>query len=147
MIAIDTNLLVFAHRSRVPEHRAAKAAIEKASMDPEGWGFTLTNLLEFWSIVTHPSAPPRPSAPAEAAAFLQALFRDAKAQIWLPKEGFGQRLIQLGSRVRTCGPRIFDLTIALTAFEAGAGEIWTHDLGFLSIPGVRVVFPLMQSAD
>ena len=147
MIAIDTNLLVFAHRSRVPEHRAAKAAIEKASMDPEGWGFTLTNLLEFWSIVTHPSAPPRPSVPAEAAAFLQALFRDARAQIWLPREGFGQRLIQLGSRVRACGPRIFDLTIALTAFEAGAGEIWTHDLGFLSIPGVRVVFPLMQSAD
>ncbi len=147
MIAIDTNLLVFAHRSQVPEHRAAKEAIEKASMGPEGWGFTLTNLLEFWSIVTHPSAPPRPSTPAEASAFLQALIRDAEAQIWLPREGFGQRLIRLGSKLRVCGPRIFDLAIALTAFEGGAGEIWTHDLGFLSIPGVRVVFPLTQSAD
>jgi uncharacterized protein len=146
MIAIDTNLLVYAHRSQVPEHRAAKEAIEKASADPGGWGFTLTNLLEFWSIVTHPSAPPRPSTPAEATAFLQALIRDAEAQIWLPREGFGRRLIEVGSKLRVSGPRIFDLTIALTAFEAGAGEIWTHDRGFQSVPGMRVVFPLMQSA-
>ena len=143
MIAIDTNLLVFAHRLQVPEHRAARKAMEKASMDSDGWGFTLTNLLEFWSIVTHPAAPPRPSTPAEASAFVQALIRDADAQIWLPGEGFDQRLIQLGSKLRVSGRRIFDLTIALTALEAGAGEIWTHDFGFLSLPGLRTVFPLI----
>ncbi len=142
MIAIDTNLLVFAHRSQTPEHAAAKEAIEKAAMGPGGWGFTLTNLLEFWSIVTHPSAPPRPSTPAEASAFLQALIRDADAQLWLPKEGFGQRLTHLGSKLRVSGPRIFDLTIGLTAYEAGAVELWTHDRSFLSIPGLRVLFPL-----
>ncbi len=147
MIAIDTNLLVYAHRSEVPEHKAARGAIEEASVDSEGWGFTLANVLEFWSIVTHASAPPRPSAPAEAAAFLQTLTRDAEAQIWLPREGFGQRLTQLGTKLRVSGPRIFDLTIALTAFEAGAREIWTHDLGFQSVPGLRAVFPLMRSAD
>ncbi len=142
MIAVDTNLLVFAHRTRVPEHRAARKAIERASMDAAGWGFTLTNLLEFWSVVTHPAAPPRPSSPAEASAFVQALIKDADAQIWLPSAGLEQRLMQLGTELRICGPRIFDLTIALTAFEAGAREIWTHDLGFLSIPGLRTVYPL-----
>ena len=147
MIAVDTNLLVFAHRSQTPEHKEAKAAIEKASLSSEGWGWTLTNLLEFWSIVTHPAAPPRPSTPAEASAFLQALVRDADAKIWLPNEGFDRRLIQLASRLRVSGPRIFDLTIALTAFEAGAREIWTHDLRFQSIPGLRTVFPLTPSAD
>ena len=146
MIAIDTNLLVFAHRTRVLEHKAAREAIERASMNSEGWGFALTSLQEFWSIVTHPSAPPRPSTPAEASAFLQALIRDAEAQVWLPREGFGQRLIRLGSKLHVCGPRIFDLTIALTALEAGADEIWTHDLNFVSIPGVRVVHALRKSA-
>jgi hypothetical protein len=147
MIAIDTNLLVYAHRMQVPEHRAARKAIEKAAKDSGGWGFALTSLLEFWSIVTHPAAPPRPSTPAEASAFVQALIRDADAQIWLPREGFGRRLIQLGSELRVSGPRIFDLTIALTAVEAGAGEIWTHDAGFFSIPGLPVVFPLARSGD
>ena len=71
MIAIDTNLLVLAHRMQVPEHRAARKAIEKASMDSDGWGFALTSLLEFWSIVTHPAAPPRPSTPDEVSAHCQ----------------------------------------------------------------------------
>jgi predicted nucleic acid-binding protein len=146
VIAIDTNLLVFAHRGQAPEHKAARAAIEKAAQAPDGWGWTLSNLLEFWSVVTHPSAPPRPSTPAEASAFLQALVRDADANIWLPGEGFDRRLIGLASKLRIKGPRIFDLTIALTAYEAGAREIWTHDLGFQSVPGLRAAFPLIQTA-
>jgi predicted nucleic acid-binding protein len=147
MITIDTNLLVFAHRMQAPEHRAARKAIEKASADSDGWGFTLTNLLEFWSIATHPAAPPRPSTPAGASAFVQALISNAGAQPWLPREGFGRRLLQLGSELRVRGSRIFDLTIALSAFEAGAREIWTYDLGFLSIRGLRTVFSLKHSGD
>jgi hypothetical protein len=40
------------------------------------------------------------------------------------------------------GPRIFDLQIALTAFEGGARELWTADSKFVSVPGLPVVFPL-----
>jgi predicted nucleic acid-binding protein len=31
VIALDTNLLVYAHRSGTPKHRAARAAIERAA--------------------------------------------------------------------------------------------------------------------
>ncbi len=147
MIAVDTNLLVYAHRTQVPEHKAARRAIEAAAGKSGGWGFALTSLFEFWSIVTHPAAPPKPSTPAEASAFLKTLVRDAEANIWLPREGFNQRLIQLASELRVCGPRIFDLAIGLTAIEAGARQIWTHDFGFLSIPGLQAVFPLAPSGD
>ena len=40
MIALDTNLLVYAHRSATPEHKAAQAAIERAAAT-EGWGFAV----------------------------------------------------------------------------------------------------------
>jgi predicted nucleic acid-binding protein len=40
------------------------------------------------------------------------------------------------------GPRIFDLQIALTAFDNGATEIWTHDRGFVAFPGLAVHDPL-----
>ena len=73
MIAIDTNLLVYAHRQRVPEHRRAQAAIEGAATNPRGWGFAAGVLPEFWAVVTHPSAEGRPSTPAQAAAFIRAL--------------------------------------------------------------------------
>lgn len=51
MIVIDTNILVYAHRSTTPEHESAKRALERAAAAPDGWGITLTNLMEFWSIV------------------------------------------------------------------------------------------------
>ena len=40
------------------------------------------------------------------------------------------------------GARVFDLQIALTAFENGAAELWTHDQGFTRVPGLRFVDPL-----
>lgn len=63
MIAIDTNLLIYAHRSATPEHRAAGVAIESALNAPGGCGVTLPSVAEFFSIVTHPNTIGRPSAP------------------------------------------------------------------------------------
>jgi hypothetical protein len=40
------------------------------------------------------------------------------------------------------GPRVFDLQIAMAAFEGGATEIWTHDRAFVTVPGLRVRDPL-----
>jgi hypothetical protein len=34
---------------------------------------------------------------------------------------------------------VFDLQIALCAFEGGAREIWSHDARFVTIPGLRLV--------
>ena len=62
-------------------------AAKKRAADPRGWGFTLTNLLEFWSIVTHAKASGRPSTTAEASSFVQALVHSARAHIWSPSGG------------------------------------------------------------
>jgi toxin-antitoxin system PIN domain toxin len=141
MIAIDTNLLVYAHRERTPQHRKARKAIEQASTSPRGWGMASAVLPEFWSVVTHPTSEGRPSTPGQASAFIRAL-TDAGALIWLPGPGFGERLLQTASALAVSGPRIFDLQIALSAFEGGATELWTHDAAFITVPGLRVRDPL-----
>ena len=56
MIALDTNLLVYAHRSAVAEHRSARQAIVRARTSSGGWGFSLPVVGEFWSVVTHLTA-------------------------------------------------------------------------------------------
>lgn len=140
MVALDTNLLVYAHRSSVAQSDAARAAITTAARNPDGWGFSLAVVLEFWSVVTHPAAP-RPSTSDEAAGFLAAL-ESAGARVWVPGSGFSRRVMQLAAAQSIPGPRIFDLQIALTAFEGGARELWTADSKFVSVPGLPVVFPL-----
>ena len=140
MIAIDTNLLVYAHRARVPEHRAARRAIEQAAAS-DGWGIAAPSVPEFWAVVTHPEAAGRPSSPAQASGFIRALTA-AGAEIWLPGPGFADRLLQVAGDLGVSGPRVFDLQIALVAFEGGATELWTHDKAFVKIPGLAVRDPL-----
>ena len=142
MIAVDTNLLVYAHRGAVPEHRAAIGAIELAMREPQGWGVAVPCIAEFWMVVTHPSAAGRPSTTEEARGFLEALRVDGMMTLFEPRAGMGQRLINLATRGGVSGPRIFDLQIGLCALEAGATELWSHDRRFAAPPGLRVVDPI-----
>ena len=143
MIAVDTNLLIYAHRRSVPEHRGARRAIERAATSDSGWGIALAALAEFWSVVTHPAAN-RPSTGAEASAYLAALFLDGGAELWVPGVGFGDRLLRQAAALDVHGPRVFDLQIALTAIEHGARELWTHDGDFVAVPGLKLHDPLVD---
>ena len=142
MIALDTNLLIYAHRSSTPEHRGAQRAIETALASPRGCGLPAPAVAEFWRIVTDPASAARPSQPAEARRFLAALVEEAGLEVWLPSPGFAPRLAAVAETLGLRGSRILDLQIALTAFDNGATEIWTHDRAFVAVPGMRVVDPL-----
>ncbi|HEY3170255.1 MAG TPA: PIN domain-containing protein [Thermoanaerobaculia bacterium] len=142
MIALDTNLLVYGFLPGVREHAGARRAIERASDDPRGWGVALSSIAEFWMAVTHPAAVGGPSPASAARAFLDALLIEGPGTLWMPREPFWTRLVQLAVDLNVTGPRIFDLQIALTAFDNGATEIWTHDRDFVGFPGVRVHDPL-----
>jgi predicted nucleic acid-binding protein len=141
MIALDSNLLVYAFRSWYAEHKAARRAIEQAAGAGRGFGFPLQCISEFWSVVTQPLSG-GPAAPGEAHAFLNALVLEAGARVWLPSAGFWERLLRTAVDLRVRGGRIYDLQIALIAFDNGASEIWTHDRNFVRMPGLRVHDPL-----
>jgi predicted nucleic acid-binding protein len=142
VIAIDTNLLVYAHRAGTSGHHSAVRAIEQAAQDPRGWGVALATIAEFWMNVTHPAAAGGPSTSKQARDFIAALFSDGPGAVWSPREPSWNRLLQLASDLDVRGVRIFDLQIALTAFDNGATEIWTHDQDFVAFPGLQVHDPL-----
>ncbi len=141
MIALDTNLLIYAHRSSVPEHRAAMRAIEQAAKNANGWAIPFPCVAEFWAVVTHPASLGRPSKPREAQAILDSQSA-AGAKILYPHGVAMARLCKLAERLDVQGARIFDLQIGLTCQEAGAREIWSHDQNFIAIPGLVVNDPL-----
>lgn len=143
MIAVDTNILVYAHRGAVPEHEGASQAIARAARDPRGWGITIGSVAEFGRIVTHPRSLGRPSTAGEARRFISALSEQGGARLWQPGPRSASRLLRLAEEQGVSGNRIFDLQIALTAFDNGAEEIWTHDRDFAAFGGLKVVDPLM----
>jgi predicted nucleic acid-binding protein len=145
LIALDTNLLIYAHREGSPEHEKATRAILMALEDPRGWGICLPCITEFWSIVTHPKIPGGPSSPTLVNHFFHYLLTEGHGNIWTPGSGFGQRLMRWATTLKIRGRPIFDLQIALIAYEHGAREVWTHDRNFVSIPPVKVHDPLVYA--
>jgi predicted nucleic acid-binding protein len=145
VIAVDTNLLVYAHRAGCDEHVTAKRAIERAAADPEGWCIPLPCLFEFWSVVTHPASVGGASPPDLAARFIRELV-EAGGRVLQPGERFAERCFEAAVRLGVRGPRVFDLQIGLMCLEAGVTELLTRDAGFVSLPGLKVVDPLAPGA-
>lgn len=141
MLALDTNLLVCAHRAGSSWHQAAGRALFRASRSPGGWGIAFPVVGEFWKIVTHSKCEGGPSSPEEAANFLYGLF-DAGAVCWHPGPGTHHRLLEEAVARKVGGTGIFDLQIALICREHGARQIWSQDRQFPAIPGLAVVNPL-----
>lgn len=140
MIAIDTNILIYAHRAGAKQSRAARHAIEKA-VSTGAWGFAGATIAEFWSQVTHMHYPGGPSTPEQAGGFIRSLL-EWGGVVFLPRTGFGERLVHTAEELGIRGARVFDLQIGLVARECGAHEIWTHDKHFVQFRGLRVVDPI-----
>lgn len=141
MIVLDTNILIYAHRSGTSEHQAARQAVEQAYAQG-ACGIALPSIAEFWSIVTHPKSVGGPSKPQEAQSFIDALVNELGFHICLPGLDFSQRLMQLAGDLGITGIRIFDLQIALIALENSATHIWTHDRNFVGVPGLKIHDPI-----
>ncbi len=141
MIAVDTNLLVYAHRADVPEHAAAVRVMEPLLTGSTEWGFSVAVGGEFWGVVTHAPLWKRASRPEETARFLTYLIEESGARVFPPSEGFLQRVVKQAARLRVAGARIHDLQIGLMSLESGATELWTHDRQFMAPPGLSVVDP------
>ena len=54
MIAVDTNVLVYAHREELPQHQQARARLVELAEGPALWGIPVFCLGEFLRVVTHP---------------------------------------------------------------------------------------------
>jgi uncharacterized protein len=142
VIALDSNVLIYAHRAGCAEHRRAQAALEKAAASPGGWGFSLPSLGEFWAQVTHPKYPGAPASVDEASGFLRQLTEAAGAQVFLPGPGFPSRLASSARQLRATGFHVFDVQIAMMALENGATVFWTHDRSILRLPGLKYFDPI-----
>ncbi len=72
-IAVDTNLLVYAHRADSPFHGRARAALESLAAGARDWAVPWPCAHEFFAIVTHPRIDKTATPPEMAFAQLRAM--------------------------------------------------------------------------
>jgi uncharacterized protein len=141
LIAVDTNILVYAHRADSGWHEAARAALEELA---EGaWAIPWPCIHEFLAIVTHPRVfdPPTPQATALDA--VSAWLESPTLALLSEGPGYWEMLCELVSTSRVAGPRVHDARIAALCAFHGVRELWSADRDFSRFPSLRVRNPLV----
>ncbi len=144
MIALDSNLLVFAHRGNSVHHAAALAALKPVVEGSSAWALPWPCVHEFISIATHPAIYKPASTLVEALDFLESLFKSPHLHLLSESPGYFEKLRALAAAARISGPRIHDARIAALCLHHGVSVLWSADRDFRAFPQLKVHNPLVK---
>jgi uncharacterized protein len=144
MIAIDTNILVYAHREDSPWHAAAYQRIEVLAQRRAAWAIPWPCIFEFLAIVTHPRIYDPPTPLLLALEQIDAWLESPSLLLLSEPEGFWPGLRSLVAAGKLMGPQIHDARIAALCLVHGIKELWTADRDFSRFPGLTKRNPLLD---
>ena len=143
MIAVDTNLLVYAHRKDSAFHAASKGLITQLAEDRSAWAIPWPCLHEFHAIVTHPRIYAPPSTPEKSIAQIEAWLASPTLHLLAENESHWKELRELLARAKVQGHLVHDARIAALCLSHGVRELWSADRDFSRFPRLRVRNPLI----
>lgn len=143
MIALDTNILVYAHRRDSPWFQRAYACVQGLADGRDPWAIPWPSVHEFLGIVTHAHVYAPPSPIAIALDQVNA-WRESPSLVLLAEtEHYWPRIQTLLRSGLASGPRVHDARIAALCLDHGITELWTADRDFSRFPGLNLRNPLI----
>jgi len=139
MIAVDTNILVYAHREGLPQHERALAWMRYLVESPTPWALPVFCLGEFVRVVTHPRVFAPPSTMEEALAALRAFLAGPGVRLLLPGEQFTGLLLHCLHEGDARGNIAVDAQIAALCREQGIDRILTEDRDFARFSSLKTI--------
>ena len=137
MIAVDTNVLIYAHRSETRRHRDALAKLTALAEGDAPWGLPVFCLAEFVRVVTHLRVFSPASDLATALDFLDQLMESPSVRLLLPRETYPNTFRSVCESAEVRGNLAFDAQIAASCVEHGVNELVTADRDFARFPGIK----------
>lgn len=134
MIAVDTNILVYAHRRDSEWHAPAAARVRDLAEGESQWAVPWPCVLEFLAIVTHPRIY-NPATPLERALDQVDAWLESPSAVLLA-EGHGHWRVLRATLVsaRPSGGQVHDARVAALCSAHGVRELWTADRDFGRYP-------------
>lgn len=144
MIAVETNILVYAHREDSPWHEAAVSRVTHLAEGRTPWAIPWPCFHEFLAIVTHPRiyAPPTPLSLALDQ--VQAWLESPSLILLSESEDYWARLRTALEGGRLAGAQIHDARVACLCQIHGIQELWSADRDFSRFTGESVKNPLVE---
>jgi toxin-antitoxin system PIN domain toxin len=130
MIAVDTNILVYAHRRDAEFHGPAADCIRTLAEAKAAWAIPWPCLHEFYAISTHPRIYDPPSSRDQVIRQIDAWLVSPALVVLAEPEGYWVRLKAMLTAAKVSGPLVHDARIAALCTSQGVRELWTVDRDF-----------------
>ena len=136
MIALDTNILVFAHRRGTRHHDEALDLLRRLSSGPAPYALFWPSLYEFLRVVTHHRVFDPPSTPPEALQAVADLLSPPAVRALSETPSHEEVLRRVLGETPVTGNLMHDAHLVALAIEHGVHEILTLDGDFRQFPQV-----------
>ena len=143
MIAVDTNILVYAHREDSESHAGAYRRLTGLAEGKETWAIPWPCIHEFLAIVTHPRIFVPPTTLTAAIDQVEAWLESPTLVLLAESELHWPQLRDAMLTGKIAGPRVHDARIAALCVQHGVSELWSADRDFGRFPELAVVNPLV----
>ncbi len=141
MIALDTNILVYARREESLRHSPALRLLRRLSEGDAPWALPWPCVYEYLRVVTHPRLFNPPSDLTRTLDDLDALFDSPSLLLLGEGSAHYTHLRRMVLAGRASGNLAHDAHIAALLREHGVREFWTSDRDFSRFPGIVVRDP------
>ena len=143
MIAVDSNLLVYAHREDSSWHAAAFDHMVRLAEGRAPWAIPWPCIHEFLAIVTHPRIYSPPSPLGKAIDQVEAWLESPSLVLLSESEDYWLEFRTILQAGRVSGPQVHDARVAGLCQQHGVTELWSADRDFGRFPGLSVRNPLV----
>lgn len=144
MIAVDTNILVYAHRADSHWHQSASASVRSLAQAKESWCIPWPCLHEFCAIVTHPRIYSPPSTIDQTIRQIDAWMESPSLTLLGESTQHWRTFAAILKASKVAGPVAHDARVAAICIDHGVRELWTADRDFSRFKGLRAVNPLAK---
>ena len=142
MIAVDTNILVYAHRREASLGDEAYRVLAELGEGDRPWAIPWPCCYEFLSVVTNRRIwKDRASTPQQAWVQFRAWVASPSNRLIAETDGFAETLRRFVDRPNITGPLVHDARIVAICVAHGVEALLTRDRDFSMFPELRTRDP------
>jgi toxin-antitoxin system PIN domain toxin len=142
VIAVDTNILVYAHRADADWHEPAVRAVAGLAEGTPEWAIPWPCLHEFLAVVTHPRIFKTPTPAKLAFAQIDAWLESPALVVLSENDDYVDALRDLVLAAKVGGARVHDARVAALCVSHSVRELWTADRDFSLFTAIKTRNPL-----
>lgn len=142
MIAVDTNILVYANRREYPFHASAQQALSDLASTGARWAIPWPCVHEFLGVVTNARIHRPVTSQEMGLEFIAILAAAPGCEFIGEADGYFDILRELLVASRASGGMVHDARIAAICLHHGVAELWTADRDFSRFPKLKTRNPL-----